>query len=1018
MFGPGHDSMTRSCLRRSTWLAVCLVIFAHASVHADSNRYGVTSWVEADGVPLGTVHVISQSPDGYLWIGADAGLFRFDGLRFTSWSAFSDAPLPNAPVSALLISRDGSLWVGLADGSGVRHIRGEALVENGDISNLAGTVTDLIEDGDRTIWAISDNALYRLERTGWKRLSLPWIDRPSLVLHLYVTAKGRLRVATAQGLFGRQADDTFELLSTGYVWDVSESRDGTVWITDIATGFRELREISRSRSRGKVEGGGYRLLRDRRENLWVGTLGEGLWRVRTPDAATPLAAIPPPQRIALPSNTVQSIHEDRNANIWVGTTVGLHRVHERPVKPVENVGFVISVSAGDGPTMWAGTTDGLVDASAPVPLKLPTGTRPIVLVLHRDTRGTVWMGTTAGLWRVEGRTPVPVSLPPGLVRRAITLLSSHGKMLFLGDGEDLYRWDGSTLMKLTAPARAGFTRVTFVQAARDGRIWIASAGGQLGYFDPDGGVRTLGPHDGLTDGTHVSITSMVEDAEAFWIAGSGGLSRFSDGRIVTVTRAHGLPGNRVASVMADGQGYLWLSVDRGIVRLHRDEVTRALEGSSYRMRYMLFDTSDGLAGAPLGSIRSAQGRDGRLWFVRGGGLSVIDPSTVRGDSSPSAPVQIEAVAANERRLLADKRTALPPGTKRLQISYTALALSPSDNLRFRYRLDGFDTDWIEAGSRRSAFYTNLAPGRYLFRVEAHSDDGTWRSSGATWDFTIEPAFYQTNAFYAFGALVPLLIGWAAWRLRLRLVRRRFSLVIAERSRLSREIHDTLLQSLVAVALEIDAVSRIVERSAAGAKRELQRIRRQVEMHIREVRQSIWHLRSPMLESQDLCTVLRDFGTRLAADQPTRFIATVSGTPRQCGARFERQVLRIGQEAIINAIRHAEAATVHLELRFDNDAVMLRVSDDGRGFVPHEVSGSLDGHYGLTTMRERAEEIGGRFDLRTAVGHGTVIEAVLPLQVDGDFIPAAALGRDTRPPSDDDSNTPSRRGPGLTPPASA
>jgi signal transduction histidine kinase len=341
-------------------------------------------------------------------------------------------------------------------------------------------------------------------------------------------------------------------------------------------------------------------------------------------------------------------------------------------------------------------------------------------------------------------------------------------------------------------------------------------------------------------------------------------------------------------------------------------------------------------------------------------------------------VQIEAALANERRLMPAPHTTLPAGTRRLQISYTAVSMTASNKIRFRYRLDGFDTDWIEAGTRRQAFYTNLSPRDYQFRVEAASEDGRWTASSATWPFTISPAFYQTSWFFTACALGGLLIVWGSWRVRLQLVRRQFSLVLAERARLSREIHDTLLQSLVGVALQFDGISNSIDHSSSGAKDQLVRIRREVETYIREARQSIWDLRSPVLETQDLSAALRDFGKRASAGTAIRFATTVAGAPRQCPAKVENQLLRIGQEAITNAVRHAGAKRITLDLRFDEREVLLRVSDDGCGFDAKAGAHDSDNHYGLTTMRERAEELGGQLTIATAPGNGTVVEANVPL----------------------------------------
>ena len=937
--------------------------------------YSLTSWTDGDGVPLGTVYSIGQDRDGYLWVGADAGLLRFDGLRFTPWEVLSDDALPKSSVSAVCVSRDGSLWAGFADGGGVRRLRDGQLQPRDQPHGTLGSVTDLVEDLQGTMWAVSDSVLYRLRDDRWQKVSPVWEGHEPPVLHPYVHGR-QLFVGTSRGMFRLvDATDSFERMSAGYTWGISEDSAGVVWITDIVAGFRRLGEPP-SPPR-PLEGAGYRLMHDRHGNLWVATLGEGLWRVR--DGTIPIIE-KTSLRAGLSSDAVQSVLEDRDGNIWVGTTGGLHRLTQRKLTPVEDVGFVVAIESGDDSSVWAGTTNGLVRFSEASGQWQREGSGPGVRTLHRDAAGTLWIGTNDSLWRLAGGAMTQVRLPPQYSLTPITTITSApGGGVWLGFDDWLFRWNGTNLVRLESPPGTTLKRITLARADRQGRLWIAFDDGTLGFVERGGTFRALGASEGLAPRTHAAIYAIFEDRSGVvWIGGSGGLSRFADGRVVTVNHDNGLPGNRVSAIVDDEEGYVWLSVDRGLVRLNRHELDAEAATRGRRIQYKLYDTSDGLAGAPLGSIRAARAADGRLWFVRGGGLTVADPRALDVDRTfAPAPLRIEAAVANERRLSPFPHTALPPGTRRLQISYTALTLTASNKIRFRYRLDGLDTGWIDAGTRRVAFYTNLSPRSYRFQVEANSEDGMWNASTAAWDFAIRPAFYQTSWFYTLGVVATALLVWASWRFRLGLVRRQFSLVLAERARLSREIHDTLLQSLVGVALQFDAISNSLDASSSAARDQLVRIRKHVEGYIREARQSIWDLRSPVLETHDLTAALREFGKQATAGQAVRFAATISGTPRQCAAKVENQLLRIGQEAITNAVRHAEAKRIHVELRFDDRSVALRVSDDGRGFDYEYAAHEMDHHYGLTTMKERAQELGARFNVATAAGQGTAVETVVP-----------------------------------------
>jgi signal transduction histidine kinase len=346
-------------------------------------------------------------------------------------------------------------------------------------------------------------------------------------------------------------------------------------------------------------------------------------------------------------------------------------------------------------------------------------------------------------------------------------------------------------------------------------------------------------------------------------------------------------------------------------------------------------------------------------------------------------VAIDEWRADDRRLNASE---LPAGTSKVQITYTAPELTSPLKTRFRYRLEGFDTDWIDAGTTREALYTGLSPRDYRFRVSVSQDDGRWSETEATWSFVLHPRFYQTWWFA--GAVGLGMAGslWGAWHLRSRQLRSQFALVLGERVRLSRELHDTLLQSLVGVALEFDAVSKSLEASPAAARDRVIKIREQIEEYIREARRSIWSLRSPALETGDLIEALRDVGTRAAAGHDVAFAFEQTGHRRRLSSNIEHQLLRIGQEATLNATRHAHAASIRMRLHYEPDAVMLTVADDGRGFNVDATSEAASDHYGLVTMRERAQQAGGMLTITSVPGAGTTVEAHVPATSDGSTDP--------------------------------
>ncbi|HEY5564502.1 MAG TPA: ATP-binding protein, partial [Rhodothermia bacterium] len=484
--------------------------------------------------------------------------------------------------------------------------------------------------------------------------------------------------------------------------------------------------------------------------------------------------------------------------------------------------------------------------------------------------------------------------------------------------------------------------------------------------------------DGLSAGAAGAIHE--DTAGTIWVGTFQGLSRFARGRFVSIashSRSLG-GGGRLTAIVEDGQGYLWLGTDAGLVRIRRDEFDKAAGDPAYSMQYRLLDVSDGFEGRPTsqGQPTSTRSSDGTLWFVTSRGLAALDPRALREYPRPVAPV-IERILADERAFFPESQLSLSPRTARVQIDYTSLSFAAPSRILFRYRLDGYDQSWVNAGNRRQAFYTNLPPRSYQFRVAASRGDGVWMESPAILGFAIARAFYQTTWFYAASAGIVVLALSGVWRLRLRQVRKQFSVVLAERERLAREIHDTLLQGMLGVALQLHGISETLNSPLSTTKGRCERARDNLEYYIRETRLSIWDLRSPTHETRDLATALHETIDR-AATSAVRVSLKVAGKPRPCGQVIERHMLRIGQEAISNAVRHAEATHVRVELGYDGTSVLLRVSDNGRGFDPEDAAHASVAHWGLRSMRERAEQIGGHLRLTSTPGRGTEIEAIIPL----------------------------------------
>jgi signal transduction histidine kinase/ligand-binding sensor domain-containing protein len=953
------------------------LLLAHAGAVFAAGRVGivhgytVTSWSGGDALTLGPVRALAQDRNGYLWLGTDAGLIRFDGTHFTAADGFGAERLPKLSVHALLVSTDGDLWVGLGDGGGIYHLHDGHVVDGGSQPGIPGSVNALAQDASGTIWAGHDNGLERLQNGRWAAVRDNGAHMPRVV-HLRVQ-RSTLLIGTANGLLAREASGEVTRLGA---WDdtVRGSAEGTrgdLWITDPLRGFRRLHgDDGRPRA---LAGRGSELLLDGHGMLWLATIGQGLWRI---DEHRPSSIERLTVQNGLLTNGIWSLLEDREGNLWVGTHEGLSRLTRHTMMPLEDLGVTSTVVRGVGNSMWAASTDGVIelqpgDAGEPIRRVVPLrGVR----TLHLDARGRLWVATARGIGQLRGDTFSPIPVPAGLLFHRVTAITSDAEQVlwFSDAAQGLWTWDGMRLRPRDIPQELRPLRLVSLHADAHGSLWMAFEGGLLAERHADGTVRSFGAADGLQ---HTTINGLYPATAGLWITGDHGLTLFDGRRFVTFGREQGLPSRRANGVVEDRDGTIWVTMgDVGLARIQRAQFDRATQSRGYHAEVQVFDTSDGMAGMPtaLDSRTAASDEKGRLWFVTGRGLTVVEPRIAANRPRASGTVRVEEALVDDQRLETAPDAELPSGTTRIRIDYTAVNLTAPERARFRYRLDGFDDEWRLAGSRRQAFYTNLPPRSYRFHVQAQTSDGSWEPVPATWAFSIAPRFYQTRTFAALCTLGGLLIVAAAWQVRLRQVRREFALVLAERGRLSREIHDTLLQSMVGVALKIDSIAK----GRPDADPALTSVRHDIEDCIVEARQSIWDMRAGTHIEGELITALEAAGARATAGSGVRFRLVVSGTPRRCGPSIESELLRIAQEALANAVRHAQAGSVTLDLCYDTSSVTMRVVDDGSGFEAATTTATP--HFGLITMRERAEHLGGQFRLTTASGAGTTIETIIPL----------------------------------------
>jgi len=942
--------------------------------------YTVTTWNENDGLPAGRIRAITQDPDGYLWLGTDAGLVRFDGVRFDTWSGLGETRLPVGAVTALISARDRSLWIGVNGRMPLGQIKDGKLTLYGERDGFTGGYTlSLLEDRDGTIWAGTIQGLFHRLGDGWHKFGQQHGLGEGSVTAIYEDRQRRVWVATLTGVFRKEpGHDRFKqvdvITQSSNVWQgFSEDAAGTVWIGDFNEGFR-IPGTARPVAGRPRRGWGVELLHDRRGDFWVGTQGQGLWRIRSREGQTRERVDVITVDDGIASNAVYSLLEDREGNIWVGSLAGLQRLTPHRVTPVKDLPIPRALEVTSDGSVWVGTTAGLVRfTSAGRKLYTEADGLPgsVVLGLFVDQHGDLWVSAERGVARFSQERFSPLLMVPESQTQRIINITGAGDTLWLRDFSlRLFRWRNGQLTPADDIPEVHRRGASSIHAGKSGNLWIGSSGGKLVVRSRRGEVQTYEPGIG-------NINSIIEDARgAVWIGGDDGLSRFVHGRFTRITRQDGFTGE-IKSIVDDGLGFVWVGNSRSILRLDPGEIDKVAENPGYQVRYRLFNTADGVAGVPFseGSRSGLRSLDGRLWFITSSGVTIIDPRNI-GQAPMPPSVRIESIAADTRSFDPVFPLELPARTSHLQIGFAALMLSDPMRVRYRYRLDGYDRDWVDAGAARQATYTNLPPRQYQFQVMASGGDGTWGKPSTALTFSIQPMFYQTRWFYFVCGLTVFLIVYVSWRLHVRQVRRQFALVLAERIRMSRAIHDTLLQGLAALALQVDDLSHTDDLSSQSGRNRILRIRRQVEDYIRQARRSILDLRTPTLASRDLPQALREAAERVIAGRPVELDVTVKGTPHTYAASVEEQLLLIGQEAVNNAVLHGQARRVAVELDYSDDRMSMRVADDGCGFDP-ETALKESGHYGLVSMRERAEQVRGRITIASTPGSGTEIETVVP-----------------------------------------
>lgn len=965
-----------------------------------------TSWTTQDGAPTG-IESLAQTSDGYVWLAASAGLFRFDGIRFERIDSIGGQRLPSNNIMRLFATRSNGLWIGYRFG-------GASFMNAGTVTNYsegeglaAASVTNFALDHSGVVWATTTRGLKRFNGSLWEdvreRLNLP----SEYVKSLRVAGDGTLWIVIGHAVMflrpGQPAFVATQIETSEAETDFVEAPDGTLWLTDANLGARVVYTPSGASPARQ----GWIALRDtRHEALWGklidrdGTLwmtsAAGIHRLKAvarlldPDFAGASLSDVYSNVDGLSASYANAFLEDREGNVWVGTAGGVDRFRESRLIPVElpRAANGFAIAAGDSGALLVGIDldDGVFEVTGTSTAQVVRGPQYITCAYRADD-GAVWFGGRGIVWRsgrpsdksAGGARWVPIAMP---VDRAnanyhpVQALAQDraGRLWVSVVRGGSFRLDGDKWTRVSDASLA-------LTAGADGRVWLGYPGSRIQIIDPDQDtVREFTAENGLELGNVLSIHVRTLDA---WVGGELGLARFDGRRFHPVTLRGGRLLSNVSGIVVTAAGDLWLSTSEGAIRIVADEVRELSADPRYTLRYDLFDFLDGMPGTPnairpLPSI--AAGTDGRLWFATTNGVVWIDPNHVRRNTlAPN--VEVQSIIADGRPYEPSPELKLPVSIRTLQVTYTALSLSIPERVRFRYRLRAGEP-WQDAGPRRTAYFTDLDPGNYTFQVTAANNDGVWNETGAALDFTVVPAFHQTAGFRFLAAAAVLMALVAVYRLRIRQIAKRMGERleerIVERERIARELHDTLLQGFQGLMLRFQAVANRIPQQEP-IRQLMESALERADQVLIDGRNRVRDLRSVDATGSDLVEALTQIGRELTEEAPQIDLRiVVQGTARKLHPIVRDEAYWIGREAILNAFHHGQAKTVEVEVHYEGREMRLHVRDDGHG-IPAEVlkAGGRQGRFGLTGMRERARKIRGQLEIWSGSSAGTEVELRVP-----------------------------------------
>ncbi|HEX8799367.1 MAG TPA: two-component regulator propeller domain-containing protein [Terriglobales bacterium] len=983
--------------------AICLwglgILLCSAS--AVATQYHVDVWTTENGLPQNIIRDMCQTPDGYLWLATLDGMARFDGVRFVIFNHSNTPGIGGNRFTSLYCTVNGEFWAGTETNGVTRYSRGKFTTYTARQGLPANDIPAVIGDDAGHIWALSHTSIVQWNETGYQLMELPAPESECNYFPLgrsgFWCIEGNTLHLFIHGQFVHyplpRAWQHLALARAG------QDLSGAIWLTDGSGRFAKLSggrwsTIPRAHKEQAASSNWADLAstyRDSWGNLWEINIGSD-------SAAFLLEALSLPLRGQLQRITFNSFFEDREGSIWLTTDgQGLYRLRQQTITtlstedglPDRNVYPVCQDREG---VIWIGTWNGgLARFSGGKLIAVPIAGRTSnrISSIFEDRDGVLWVATSEGLYKRQWGhfRPVHNSIldSVGDVR---AIYQDPERTLLFGTGQGLLRFNNDTWSLLTTKDGLATNDVRVIIQGRAGNVWIGGYGG-LTSLD-HGQFKHWTEADGLASN---SIRSLYEDRDGvLWIGTyDGGLGRFKDGRFTRCTVREGLFSNGAFRILEDRRGYLWMSCNRGIYRVSKSELNELAIGKRAAVFSAAYGKSEGMRNAECnGGLWPAgiRARDGRLWFPTQDGVAVIDPEAVTTNPLPP-PVVIESISLDHELQPLDRATRVPPGSENLELEYTALSFFNSEHIRFRYRLEGLDRAWIEANTRRTAYYSHLPPGDYVFKVIAANSDGVWNTQGKSLSIVVLPPFYRTWWFVALaltGVLVAVILIWRSRVSQLKqahAVQQAFTRQLiasqeGERKRIAAELHDGLGQQLVVIK-NLALISLRDGTPQTASRPQIEEISAQASHALGEVRKISYNLRPYQLDRLGLTKAIQGILKQVSAATTISFTTEIDAIDNVFAKDSEINFYRIVQECINNVVKHSQAATASMAVRRTGNELLLTIQDDGRGFTPSVANSDSDlGGFGLIGISERTQLLGGRLAIRSEPGQGTMISIKIPL----------------------------------------